>query len=263
MKKLLYVLSATLLTLLFTSLFQACNEESPVTDSQNGTLSGTITLPSDAEGKEYVIAIDKDLNGDNGFSYSKAGNCGAGITMSYNIADVEPGTYYVYAVVFVMGNSAAGPQAGDYVGMYGGSLSNPPSAPNVTINAGADKVCSFTLSIQAGSVTTGKWIATAPNFGTIDFIVDAQAAYITEVKYNFSSWACGGVVHNGSITISSTPGWAITNNKFTINTSIDPFSNDNIKVIGTFGSDGNTSTGTWEGSINNSNCTGNWTAVPE
>ncbi len=70
------------------------------------------------------VAIDDDLNGDNGFVRADSGTSGSGTTVNYTIKDVSAGTYYIYAVVFVTSGGRKGPQSGDYLGIYGGSFTD-------------------------------------------------------------------------------------------------------------------------------------------
>ena len=110
-------------------------------------------------------------------------------------------------------------------------------------------------------IVSGKWIATAQNLGGFEFIVDDNKTYVTELTINAVDWICGGVTQNGSMIISSDPGWQIENRAFTINVYLA--GGDQLTVTGTFGSTGKTVSGTWQATINNSNCNGNWTGAPE
>lgn len=131
-------------------LFQGCKDKS--SNFEIGTLSGTITLPYPAPNKTLYVMIDNDINGDNGFLYSFQGYCSPDTIENYTINNVATGTYYVYAAVFVKGNGEGGPQKGDFLGLYGGSLDNPPNAPNVIISANDNTNCSFELSIYNGKI---------------------------------------------------------------------------------------------------------------
>jgi hypothetical protein len=108
--------------------------ESGVGTPGGATVSGTLTgLPAGAVGRQYWVVIDNDFDGGNNVLYSTTGTCSS-TSQSYTIDNVAAGTYYVYAVVYVVGSGDGPPQDGDYVGIYGGSLSGglPPSA-NVTV----------------------------------------------------------------------------------------------------------------------------------
>jgi hypothetical protein len=79
--------------------------------------------------------VDNDLNGDNGFVASTTGTCGTATAVNYSISDVPAGTYYIYAGVRVISAPNTAPQSGDYLGFYGGSLTNPPAQPNAEVPA--------------------------------------------------------------------------------------------------------------------------------
>ena len=109
----------------------------------------------------------------------------------------------------------------------------------------------------------GEWTATA-DFGGFDFFVNENSDYITQIKYNFSSWQCGGRTMSGSITVSSDPGWEITDLQFSIEMDLDPdpFKKEPITIEGTFETS-NTAAGTWEATVNNTTCSGDWEGQPK
>lgn len=135
MKKLSNIIYLTALALILIFLYQGCSKDDNPVNGGNGltTVKGTLTLPAAADGKTFFIAIDNDRNGDNGFNYSGTGTCGTGTTETYSISNVTASNYYIYAVVFVVGNSSQGPQSGDYLGFYGGTIINPPNSPNASV----------------------------------------------------------------------------------------------------------------------------------
>jgi len=105
-------------------------------DPANVTISGILTLPAAASEKNWVVMIDDDTDGDNSTVAMAIGICGSGTTVNYSVQNVPPGTYYIYAVVFVESDGEGGPLPGDYIGIYDGSFPlDIPTAPNATINA--------------------------------------------------------------------------------------------------------------------------------
>jgi hypothetical protein len=114
----------------------------PVTTAD---VNGTLTLPAVAIGQTYVVMIDGDTNGDNGEVKNTVGLCGNSTTVDYTINDVPSGTYYVYAVVYVV--SSTGPlTTGDYLGFYGTGASAPGS-PNATVPTSGSVTLDITLSV--------------------------------------------------------------------------------------------------------------------
>lgn len=101
-------------------------------ESRGATLVGTVTLPSPAEGKTYAVAVDEDVRSDNGFVRVITGVCGAGTGVSYEIPEVASGTYFVYAVVWVVSPPLAVPASGDFVGFYG-TVGGIPAEPNAFV----------------------------------------------------------------------------------------------------------------------------------
>jgi len=89
--------------------------------------------------------VDADMNGENGNVAYARGTCGTGTSCAYTLSDVPPGNFYVYAVVRVVSGMDDPPESGDYLGLHGGTFSNPPSAPNVTVQSGGAVSCNITL----------------------------------------------------------------------------------------------------------------------
>ena len=96
------------------------------------TINGDLLLPADANGKEYVVLVDNDTDGDNGWIAATIGTCGSGTTVSYSIANVPSGTFYVYAVVRIVSAPNSSPLPGDYIGFYG-TGSDPPAQANAVV----------------------------------------------------------------------------------------------------------------------------------
>lgn len=109
-------------------------QSDPMQDS--ATINGTLYLPAEANGKEYVVLVDDDTDGDNGWIAATEGICGTETTVNYSISDVPAGTYYVYAIVRIVSDPDAGAEKGDYIGYYGSSNGSPSSANAVVPSSG-------------------------------------------------------------------------------------------------------------------------------
>jgi hypothetical protein len=122
-----------------------CSDEDDPVTATPGTVSGTLTYPAPADGKSWAVVADTDMDGDNGNVTYSLGTCGTGNSCDYTISSVPPGKYYVYAVVRVVSGLDDAPQSGDYLGVYGGTFSNPPPSANVTVESGGAVSCNITL----------------------------------------------------------------------------------------------------------------------
>lgn len=143
-KKTAFVMALFVVQLLYLS---ACGDDNSTEPTGTGSISGTLNLPAPAAGRQYAVLIDNDIDGDNGSVALTFGTCGSGLSHSYSISDVAAGTYFVYAVVFLTSNSGP-PQSGDYVGISGGTFSNPPAQANVTVPASGAATADITLGIM-------------------------------------------------------------------------------------------------------------------
>ncbi len=112
--------------------------------AEAGTINGDLLLPADANGKEYVVLVDNDTDGDNGFITATVGTCGSGTTVSYSILNVPSGTYYVYAVVRIVSAPDSSPLPGDYIGFYG-TGSGPPAQANADVPSTGTVIFDITL----------------------------------------------------------------------------------------------------------------------
>lgn len=150
MKKLIRFSFLIILTLFLVSLDQGCSKDDNPVDNTSGsaTVKGTLTFPAPAPGKFGAVLIDNDTNGDNGYKYAAGGTCGSGTTQTYTFNDIPTGTYYIYAVVFVVGDTTQGPQSGDYYGIYGGTMNNPPNSPNASVPSSGTATFNFTLGVM-------------------------------------------------------------------------------------------------------------------
>jgi len=80
-------------------------------------ISGTITLPDTVTDKAYLIAIDEDHNGENGFKRIIEGQV-TGNSISYEFLDAPVGDYFIYNVVKKEGPMGAS-KPGDFMGAAG------------------------------------------------------------------------------------------------------------------------------------------------
>lgn len=146
-KKLCYVSFCLLLSIVI--IGSDCNKKSPTEEDGFATVTGTLTLPAEANGRGWVVIFDTDLDPEeNNFVSSDTGTCGSGTSVNYSIADVPEGTYYLYAAVFVVSDGSQGPQSGDYVGVFGGTLFNPPTLPNAVVPSSGTVSFDITLSVM-------------------------------------------------------------------------------------------------------------------
>ena len=255
-----------LLACLFGLFLTYCNKnnEDPVIETP-ATVSGTLTLPVDASGSTWAVLFDDDLNGDNGSSLMETGVCGSGTSISYTVAEVPAGKYYLYAIVYAAGQFGNPPGPGDFLGVYGGDFTNnPPVQPNAVVPSTGKVTFNLNLETIQGSITPGAWVATS-DFGTFEFIVDEAADYITKFSLDFADWSCGISTFNGGYSVSRDPGWVITDGSFEFETDLNPdfFEDDPMVISGSFEQNGIEADGTWEATVQSTNCSGSWTAVPK
>jgi hypothetical protein len=130
-------------------LYQGCSKDDNPVDNGSGTatVKGTLTIPADANGKSVYVLIDTDTDGSS-YKYLASGTCGSGTTGTYSFTNISAGTYYIYAVVFVVGNTNQGPQSGDYYGIYGGTLNNMPSSPNAKVPSSGTATFDINLEVM-------------------------------------------------------------------------------------------------------------------
>ncbi len=115
-----------------------------------GTVQGTIPLPSSvpAPGRCFMVALGTTPTG-NPVALTTGVVTGSSVT--YSIANVPPGTYYLYAGVDNDSSTTSPPACpyvssviptrGDFAGYYPGPM--PPSTPNVTVTAGSTLTLDF------------------------------------------------------------------------------------------------------------------------
>lgn len=108
-------------------------------DEEGVTVSGTVTLPASVSNKPYTVIIDDDTNGGDGDGTPMASGTANGTSFTYTLADVPPGQYYIYAIVYTDGVAGGSPAAGDYFGAYGTTAISkwPLQTPKVTVGTTA------------------------------------------------------------------------------------------------------------------------------
>jgi hypothetical protein len=123
------------------------NSTSPKEEQQSSpNVVGTLSLPAEANGKSFAVVVDSDTSNANGFVKVATGTCGPGTKVSYEMKDVPAGTFFVYAVVWVVSTPLTPPKSGDYVGFYG-TQGTIPAAPNATVPATGQMTFDITLVV--------------------------------------------------------------------------------------------------------------------
>ena len=110
--------------------------------------------------------------------------------------------------------------------------------------------------IKAQSIS-GDWKAVT-DFGEFIITVNSEGTYITKLVTTFSSFSCGGVTQNGTVSSQVSPGWPISNNQFTIEKSINPTGTITMSLNGTFIEAGAQASGTWSINVSGTTCSGSW-----
>jgi len=126
-----------------------CGDDDKGTDSNTtkATVNGTVTLPAAASGKTIFVIIDDDFEGGNGVLREATDTCTGAIQYEYEFVNVTAGTYFIYAGVYVSGETSGAPQPGDYLGIYGGTLETPPAQANAVVPATGTVTFDFGLEV--------------------------------------------------------------------------------------------------------------------
>lgn len=111
------------------------------------TVMGTLTLPAAANGNTWLVIIDDNFTPDDGYNYMTSGVAGTTTSINYSINNVSAGTYLIYAAICQSAGCPNGPQSGDFVGIYGGTYSNPPTQANATVPASGTVTFNITVEI--------------------------------------------------------------------------------------------------------------------
>jgi len=121
-------------------------------------ISGTITFPASITDKTYLIAIDEDHNGENGFKRIVEGQV-TGNSISYEFLDAPVGEYFIYTVVKKEGPMGA-VESGDFMGAAGfvPAANKPYSPTKVTIDEN-NLLFDFGLLEIPTTDPTGQWEA--------------------------------------------------------------------------------------------------------
>jgi len=104
-------------------------------------------------------------------------------------------------------------------------------------------------------IKSGRWTANA-DFGAFEFVVDSAGTSITEITFNWSNWH--GI--SGSITVSQTPGWSITDREFEIECDLGYgiSGQDLYTITGTFSDNGKEAEGSWTEAVSGTTYSGSW-----
>jgi len=123
--------------LIFCCCFFSCEtatENIIENDSQKATVAGVLTLPVVPDlAADYWVAVDNDLDISNGWIRASADVCGTVNVVNYFVENVPTGKYFLHSGVHINSLTGSALISGDYYGIYGGSLNNPPIEANVTV----------------------------------------------------------------------------------------------------------------------------------
>lgn len=134
--------------IIITSCDSSTSSDNDDNNSGNAIVTGNLILPAAASGKTWAVLVDNDFNGDNGQVKLATGTCDSGTNVNYSISNVPSGTFYIYAAVFVVSDGSSGPQSGDYIGIYGRTLTNPPSNANAVVPSSGTVTFDITLNVM-------------------------------------------------------------------------------------------------------------------
>jgi hypothetical protein len=130
----------------------ACADGSPGAPdaAARATVTGTLTLPGATTGKLFSVRILSMAGAPSITPVGEAsGQTAGGTTLSYFIADVPAGTYFVLAFVDVDSSGGQSSTPGDQVGWYGHTGDgNPPGSPNAVVPASGSPRFDFSLVVR-------------------------------------------------------------------------------------------------------------------
>jgi len=174
MKK-LFLLLLTVFTVVLFVIFGCSKSESPTSPATvtptptftqvptstsvpttNVNLSGTLNLPSVANGKSYKVVVDNDTNISNGVVAALIGVCGSSTSIDYSM-EITAGTYYVYAFVDVNNSGLTSAGGLDYYGIYGGEPGTQIVIPATSVNINLTQLpITVTLNVTQPGNASGR-----------------------------------------------------------------------------------------------------------
>ena len=96
-------------------------------------VNGTITMPASSLGRMWIVVLDDDANGGNGFTSMTSGITMGTTQYSYSLT-ATAGSYYIYSLVDVNGNGSFDDGGIDYAAIYGAAPpTNPPPVANAAV----------------------------------------------------------------------------------------------------------------------------------
>jgi len=170
-------------------------------EAETYTVSGTVTLPEEVADKGYVICLDTNLDGDDGFAYYVSDTV-TGSTISYTLTGVAAGDYYLYAMVD-LDNSGSGISSGDYFMCYGMEDSDPGTAD--VINVAGDLSLDMTLETY-----TGESIGGDAHYNDVSSAFSAVEAVMADITPSYNDdftiayWVFDGTDDTTGITLAGT-----------------------------------------------------------
>jgi len=136
-------------------LFSKCDFLEP--EEEETAVSVTINLSTpngiDVSGKSWEIIFETDIEniGSGEFDYYTSGTCGSGSTQIIQLNNVEAGAYYLFAVIYMSQRTEAGPQYGDYIGVYGDIDPEELTTPNAVVPESGSATFNINMWIMGGS----------------------------------------------------------------------------------------------------------------
>jgi hypothetical protein len=110
-----------------------------------------------------------------------------------------------------------------------------------------------------GRAIDGEWIATT-DFGKLSIYVYNAGTRIKKISYQASKWLCGtGTIIEASEIVDAS-GWMITDNKFSVDSTLDQNMQHTMHLEGTYDAINQRFYGTWQESSRGAVCSGTWEA---
>jgi hypothetical protein len=145
-----------LFALVFALLSGACSSQAASSSDAGGdvmagaTVIGTLTLPGTASGKHYEVRIVTAPGSATLAPVATASGTTTGsMSLTYSIANIPAGTYFILGFVDVNGVGGTSSTPGDYAGWYGEDVSgNPPAQANAPVPASGTVTFNFNLVLR-------------------------------------------------------------------------------------------------------------------